>query len=193
MIQRTCTPRDVADALGVKPVTVRAWAAKGQIPCSITLGGHRRFNLDEVRRAVNHGVLPERHSAVAIAQRIAGSLDPTSGVSIRYSEDAALRAVVDLRDALRRADPNGYRRLATERPAPVGDPRWDAFVAAVVEDEGERKGVPPPRWVAEAARFVRPEWCVAPYPGLLDSERATSPAAYLRHGVVAGEDGLASV
>ncbi|MGH8979441.1 MAG: hypothetical protein ACRDWE_00265 [Acidimicrobiales bacterium] len=101
--------------------------------------------------------------------------------------------MIDFRDTLRQADQRGFRLLVTERPAPLGDPRWDAFVAAVIEDEGQRKGVTPPRWVAEPARFVRPEWCVAPYPEFFEHERSTSPTAYLRHGVIAGEESLASV
>lgn len=46
------TAGEVARELGVQPVTVRKWAAEGMIPCTRTAGGHRRFALDEVRRAV---------------------------------------------------------------------------------------------------------------------------------------------
>jgi len=45
------TAGEVARELGVQPVTVRKWAAEGRIPCDRTLGGHRRFSLEEVRRA----------------------------------------------------------------------------------------------------------------------------------------------
>ena len=45
----------LADALGVKPVTVRSWAAAGRVPCERTAGGHRRFDLDAVRRALGTG------------------------------------------------------------------------------------------------------------------------------------------
>lgn len=44
---------DVATALGVRPVTVRRWAADGRIPSDRTVGGHRRFSLDEVMACVS--------------------------------------------------------------------------------------------------------------------------------------------
>ena len=37
--------RDVADLLHVSPKTVTRWAKQGKLPCSRTLGGHRRFPL----------------------------------------------------------------------------------------------------------------------------------------------------
>jgi DNA-binding transcriptional MerR regulator len=194
MNQRTLSAGKVAAAFGVAPVTVRTWAEKGRIPCSKTLGGHWRFDLAEVRRVINHGVLPERHSAVATTKRIAeSSISSPSNLSGRYLEDGKLRAVIDFRDALRKADQEGFRILVSERPSPLGDCRWDAFVAAVIEDEAERKAVPAPQWVHEDPRFAQPEWSVAPYPQFLESERAASPPAFLRHGVIAGEESLASV
>lgn len=48
MAARTMTAGEVARALGVQPVTVRAWAADGRIPFDRTVGGHRRFSLEEV-------------------------------------------------------------------------------------------------------------------------------------------------
>lgn len=46
------TAGEVARELGVQPVTVRKWASDGIIPCTRTAGGHRRFTLAEVRKAV---------------------------------------------------------------------------------------------------------------------------------------------
>ncbi len=56
--------------MGVEPVTIRAWAAKGMIPCTRTAGGHRRFNLDEVRGHLGEtgrlvdDVVPFLHEAI---------------------------------------------------------------------------------------------------------------------------------
>jgi excisionase family DNA binding protein len=42
------TPIEVADRLLVAPVTVRLWASKGLLPSVTTLGGHRRFRVQDV-------------------------------------------------------------------------------------------------------------------------------------------------
>ena len=42
------TPAQVARILGVSPKTVYRWATAGRIPCVVTLGGHRRFRVDDV-------------------------------------------------------------------------------------------------------------------------------------------------
>lgn len=52
---RTMTAGEVAKALGVQPVTVRTWAAKGKVPSDRTVGGHRRFSLEEVLASTTRG------------------------------------------------------------------------------------------------------------------------------------------
>ena len=42
------TPGQVARLLGVSPKTVYRWATAGRIPCIVTLGGHRRFRVDDI-------------------------------------------------------------------------------------------------------------------------------------------------
>ncbi len=42
----------VAHALGLRPATVQAYARNGLIPFNLTPGGHRRFNVEEVRAAL---------------------------------------------------------------------------------------------------------------------------------------------
>jgi len=46
------TPGQVARMLHVSPKTVNRWAHEGRIPCIVTLGGHRRFQRDDVERIV---------------------------------------------------------------------------------------------------------------------------------------------
>jgi excisionase family DNA binding protein len=41
---------EVADMLHVSPKTVTRWAKDGKLPHSRTLGGHRRFPADEIRK-----------------------------------------------------------------------------------------------------------------------------------------------
>ena len=44
------TPGEVARMLHVSPKTVNRWAHEGRIACIVTLGGHRRFQREEVER-----------------------------------------------------------------------------------------------------------------------------------------------
>lgn len=41
-------PSEAAKLLHVSPKTIDRWAADGRIPCIVTLGGHRRFRVDDV-------------------------------------------------------------------------------------------------------------------------------------------------
>lgn len=51
MTIHNATTADVAEALNVKPATVRRYAIQGRIPCVTTPGGHRRYDLAEVVQA----------------------------------------------------------------------------------------------------------------------------------------------
>ena len=44
------TPAEVAVMFRVNPKTVTRWARAGKISAVRTLGGHRRFRADEIRR-----------------------------------------------------------------------------------------------------------------------------------------------
>jgi excisionase family DNA binding protein len=47
------TPGQVAALFAVDPKTVTRWAQDGRLTCIRTLGGHRRFRAEEVRRLLN--------------------------------------------------------------------------------------------------------------------------------------------
>jgi hypothetical protein len=51
-MQRTLTTAQLAAELGLSPATVQLYARDHHIPCEETPGGHRRYNLDEVRVAL---------------------------------------------------------------------------------------------------------------------------------------------
>ena len=51
-MRRDLTTAAVADQLGLSASTVQKYAREGAIPFETTPGGHRRYNLGEVRRAL---------------------------------------------------------------------------------------------------------------------------------------------
>ena len=46
------TPGQVARILHVSPQTVNRWANEGRLPCTLTLGGHRRFRRADIDAAI---------------------------------------------------------------------------------------------------------------------------------------------
>jgi len=84
------TTKDIARALDVDEQTVRRYAREGIIPFAETLGGHRRYDLDEVRAAL----------ARARARRLE-PLDPSTEQSSRLSTEAG-RAPLRLARSRRR-------------------------------------------------------------------------------------------
>ena len=46
---------EAAERLGVHATTLRRWADSGQISCSVTPGGHRRFSVDDVEEFATRG------------------------------------------------------------------------------------------------------------------------------------------
>lgn len=51
-MDRSAEAAQVAAALGLSPDSIGRYAREGRIPFSATPGGHRRFNIDEVRQAL---------------------------------------------------------------------------------------------------------------------------------------------
>ena len=45
---------EVARLLGVSPKTVARWSSEGKLPCSKTLGGHRRYDGKVIAALVEH-------------------------------------------------------------------------------------------------------------------------------------------
>jgi transcriptional regulator with XRE-family HTH domain len=186
------TQRDLAGKAGVPQSTI-AEVEIGQREPSLTLLSRIAESAGR-SIAINLAPLP-RHSAVATANTIKDRLygEAGKGLSLDVREDGALRAVIDLKDALRRSNDEGFDALSFQAPGLVGDTRWDAFLAAIVEDEAARKAIAPPRWTNDASRFNRPFWYLSKSPRFHTWEIANSPGALIRHGVFAAEEELESV
>lgn len=134
------------------------------------------------------------HSAVATANRVRDRLSGSAGEgwSPALRQDGALRAMIDFKDAVGSAPTEEFVQLVETPPGLIGDMRWDAFIAAVVEDESATRDVAPPHWANEGGRFVRPLWYLSDNKALHAWELANAPGAYVRHGVLAAKEELES-
>ena len=129
-------------------------------------------------------VLPTRRSAAAtwadtIFEELRGN---------RRSEDVAFRALIGLSDDLAGADLSVRVALCVAVPAPCGDRRFDAAVAAIVDHHLSVDGLPVPAWVGESSRALEVPWAVSPH-----AEPSEVPEAFLRHGVLLAASELESV
>ncbi len=50
------TTGEVASLLHVSDTTIRTWVKKGYLKCHVTLGGHRRFNKDDINQLKNNSI-----------------------------------------------------------------------------------------------------------------------------------------
>jgi hypothetical protein len=90
------TTKDVARAFSIDEQTVRRYARDGVIPFSETLGGHRRYDLDEVRVALARA-RTERFAPVAPVAEETPRLADSSGagpILRRYRGRRITRATI---------------------------------------------------------------------------------------------------
>lgn len=74
--------------------------------------------------------------------------------------------------------------LATAEPAPTGDQRFDALLAAIAEDLCVHAGQTPPQWVNDSGRFLDGAWWVSDLPSARAAALVHTPASFRRRGVM---------
>lgn len=82
-MRRDRTSAQIAQELGLAAPTVQKYAREGRVPYDVTPGGHRRFNLDEVRAALYDSSSDLRDAPLALD----GGLG--AGGTVAYSTAAA--------------------------------------------------------------------------------------------------------
>lgn len=63
------TPNEVAEMMMVSPVTIRQWAARGDLPALVTPGGHRRFvkqDIEDFARQRGLALLPSAREEMRV-------------------------------------------------------------------------------------------------------------------------------
>jgi len=81
-------------------------------------------------------------------------------------------------------------RALAERPPLTGDPRHDAYLAALGEHLAVTNGLERPEWTLEPSRFLDRFWFVSETPGLRALALVHSPAAFRRRGIFIGPGAL---
>lgn len=93
-------------------------------------------------------------------------------------------AVRELLDEFNLLPDDALRRRAIEdEPPPTGDPRFDAFLAALAEHLAHRWQLARPTWSVAPERFLGQFWFVSEVAGFRALAVAQSPAAFRRRGI----------
>ncbi len=90
------------------------------------------------------------------------------------------------------AEGDGGRRAAmiAERPEPVGDRRFDAYLAALAEHLAVHGGLSVPPWVYEKERLLERWWFPTAFRSLHALAIVQSPASFRRRGIFVDETEL---
>ncbi len=102
--------------------------------------------------------------------------------SDRKSEEVAFRCLIGLSDDLISVSEPLRVALSVTPPAPCGDARFDAGVAAVVDFHLSNAHLPVPTWATEETRTLAEVWNVSPH-----ADPSDIPDAFKRHGVFLAE------
>ncbi len=85
------------------------------------------------------------------------------------------------------------RRAIAEEPERTGDPRHDAYLAALGEHLALIHGLRPPDWTSAPQRFLNTFWFASDVKGFRALAIAQSPAAFRRRGIFIAAGSLTRV
>lgn len=108
-------------------------------------------------------------------------------------ERSAYRAWLGLNDDLERSDPALRVALCVTPPVLLGDSRYDALLAALVEFVLGRDGLPLPTWVDDERRVADSDWWIEDLPATRDLVRAATPRAFSKRRLYLDPSELVSV
>ena len=182
----------VREARRGRRLTQRALGAKAGVTqpslAAIESSDHDTLvkSLDRLIGAAGYGLflLPTTSSAVASwADFIHEALRKE-----KQGEQIAFRSLIGLSDELAAAPGPLRVALCVAPPAPCGDARYDAALAALAEYHLAKDGLPIPEWVGQPERSLVESWAISPF-----TDIAEVPDAFRRRGVLLAESELASV
>jgi transcriptional regulator with XRE-family HTH domain len=175
--------RSLAKAAGVAASTVHR-IEKGELHPTVEtvrqLAGAAGFRL---RIEPEHDYAA---SAIGLGRSIA--VDVAKG-----DETAIVRRAAEFGHNFATAEGGVRQRMIAGEPRSTGDPRWDAFHAALVEWLAVRYGEDVPLWTRGRDRFLRQGWWVSPARSMRAWELAGSPISFRNRGIYLHRDSLVNV
>jgi hypothetical protein len=84
-------------------------------------------------------------------------------------------------------------KAIADEPAPTGDERYDAYLAALAEHIAGVEGLKLPQWTRDDNRFLDRFWFVSEVTGFRAIAIAQSPAAFRRRGIFISSGSLERV
>ncbi|VBA62427.1 hypothetical protein [Mycobacterium attenuatum] len=81
--------------------------------------------------------------------------------------------------------------LITAEPLLIGEPRFDALLAAIAEHLAARHGLPGPLWTITVERFLHRAWWISPLPSARVQALLWTPASFRRRGIYLDRHDLA--
>jgi transcriptional regulator with XRE-family HTH domain len=108
-------------------------------------------------------------------------------------ENWAIRAVIQLNDNLNREPAPIISALSLAEPAPVGDKRFDALIAGVVEYHLIKKSAEIPEWLSKPNRYLAEKWTIDKWAGKNDQLEFRTPACIKKRNILFAESELLSV
>ena len=170
-------------------------AALADVP-QPTISGIETGTHDATVKLVERLLAPIGYRLVAIptqAQTVAETAVAVASLLRAGREGAAYRQLIQLLDDLAAESPHARVLLTATPPAPVGDRRYDAYIAAASEHRLREVKAPLPEWVHEPERVVDPVWYPAGIASLKDATVKITPPSFRRHGLIVDGADLVSV
>lgn len=105
----------------------------------------------------------------------------------------AFRLVAELASRLDRLSAQEFIEVTRADPGSIGERKWDALLAGVVERAAHRHGVRVPSWTATPDRFLDVWWFLSPYKTLHASAMVETPPELANRGVFLHESSLSRI
>ncbi|HUY05640.1 MAG TPA: helix-turn-helix transcriptional regulator [Acidimicrobiales bacterium] len=174
------TLRSLAKRAGTSSATLSNYELGIKEPRLSTLerlveAGGSKLLVEIIPATINGRWSDARVSAAKCSLQVADALQ-------KNKEEIAFRVCLELTDDLKSVTPYRLAQLTMDAPSLSGDSRYDALIAAIVEDVCVNAGAPTPPWVYEDTRTTE-RWYVTDIESLHEDADRETPPIYRRHGV----------